>query len=111
MQFFRTTQNVISPNNKMKRSVTGRLVATAGTLMLSIALLHSAAVMAASSSTVADQQMAQTDDSFTAKVSINRSEMTAEKKSKSPSRDNRIGAFSMEDEAREGFYGDGEYAE
>ena len=111
MQLYRTSQTAISSKSKLKTSVANRLISAAGTLALSIALLHSTVVMAGSRSNEMDQ-VAQNNSEYSSKVAISSSEMTAEMKSKLPSKDNNnIGAFSMEDEARDGFYGDGVYAD
>lgn len=103
------TSNISRHNEK--KSVLNRLSYSAIILAVALALLHSSAVLAGSSVKNAEQQVAQNSEEYKAKVSINREEMTAEKKSKLPAKDSKIGAFSMEDEAREGFYGDGEYTE
>lgn len=108
MQYFYTSN--ISCQNE-KKSVLSRLVNSAIILSVSIVLLNSSAVLAGSSIKNADQQIAQNVEEYNSKVSISQSDMTAKIKSKSHSKDNKIGAFSMEDEARDGFYGDGEYVD
>ena len=115
MQCSRTAQVSNSSGNNSKISVKSLFVVTFGALALTVFLLHSTLVMAGNSMTgnnteSVTHQLAQNGNEYNSKVDIGRDEMTAEKKSKRVSKDNVVGAFSMEDGAREGAYGDGEYA-
>lgn len=82
--------------------------------MLTIALLNGANAIAADSAKGDAHQIAQNNNSVfdsSARVAISSAEMNSERKEKLPANDNRIGAYSMEDEAMSGYYGDGEYGD
>ena len=96
--FFRTKKSVLKP-----------LGNTVAVLALSVTLFLGTEAMAESDIKGPEAQIAQNVQGFNSKVAIKRTEMTAENKGKLAVNDNRIGAFSMEDGAMEGFYGDGEY--
>ena len=81
-------------------------------LVLTIAILYSS--LAAAGEVEIEQNqlvMNKEKESYNTKVDIKHSAMTSETKKSTSARDSRIGAFSMEDGAMEGFYGDGEYAD
>ena len=76
---------------------------------ITVSLMHATTVMADTASKNSEQQLAQTSSEYNSKVGIKQEPMTS--KNKKARSDGRIGAFSMADGAREGFYGDGEFAD
>jgi len=95
--------------SKAKNSVSVKGLNSVVALALTVMLLHGAPVIAAKDTKNTDHKMAQNSAEYTAKVNVNREQMTTKNKGKMPASDNRIGAFSMKDGAMEGYYGDGEY--
>ena len=96
---------------KTKKSIFRKIANSFLILALTISITHGMSAVAGTDVKNADHQLAKSNDEYNTAVNINRDKMTTAKKNKLSANDNRIGAFSMKDEAREGYYGDGEYAD
>lgn len=94
-----------------KKSVSRKIAKSFVVLALTITVTQGTNAIAGTDAKNAEHQLAQSNSEYDAKVNVSREKMTSDKKSKLPTNDSRIGAFSMADEAREGYYGDGEFAE
>ena len=106
-QFFRDNHSTYLSNSNIL-SMLGNGITV---LVLTIALLYNAGAIAASNTTPGNDQLVLNDEksATTGKVNISRTEMTPDTKKAKSAKDSQIGAFSLEDGAMEGFYGDGEY--
>jgi len=87
------------------------LINNVAILLLGSSLMLGGAVFAANSDLKMEQRVAQNiNDDEQSSMDISNEEMTTASVKKQGIKDNKIGAFSMQDGAREGYYGDGEFS-